>query len=321
MITAPPTQATCSSSRRCLQTSNDAIDQKLRGTACQGQGSANCNSCYTNHGTFKDDDLFQNLSSDCGDGLNATRTNLCMAGNCYTTLSNDPDIIPGNTDCLVNAGRKQQPLRVAGCGHNDIDLYCKNKAVGPAGCHSEYQTYENTDGYQYWKRPYGSGNLQNGYKFGANCPGGTRGVVMQINNTDYSVCMPLLVGMMKTHTCPAVPRTSKVYGKINTGLPVEIGGVKACLLPCEDEQDCPGGQECVSQSGVKFCAGRNGSDNAFYKDPMVSQLFRNQGCHSMISGSNPDCHSCIKQQIPTISSQQASLFCDNGGMFHKVKFG
>jgi len=315
MNKAPPTQPTCSSSRRCLQTAKDAVDTTLRGNACQGAGNANCSSCLTDNGTFPDTDLIQNLTSDCGDALSTTRSNLCMTGKCYTALSNDPDIIPGNVDCLVQAGLQQSALRRAGCGHNDIDLYCNNKAVGPTGCQSEYQTYENTDNFKFWKRPYGSGNAQDGYQFGANCPRGTVAIVMQADDADYSICMPFLPGHL---TCPPIPSTSSVANQNRgRGFPVQIGHVKGCFLPCGNNNDCPGGQECVDFPGVpgrKFCAGRNGSDNRFYKDPTVSKLFLNQGCHSGFTGANPDCHSCITSK--GVSSQQAALFCD--GMFYKV---
>ena len=325
MFTAPPTDPTCtssdvpesSSSRRCLQTATDAINPKLRGTACQGVGNSNCSSCLTDNETFQDTDLIQNLTGDCGDALSTTRSNLCMPGMCYTALSNDPDIIAGNSDCMVQAGLQQSALRRAGCAHSDIALYCNNRAVGPAGCQSEYQTYENTDKFKFWKRPYGSGNSKDGFQFGANCPPGTLGVVMQANDADYSVCMPLISA--PNLYCPPVPSTSSVVARQGVGYPVQIGGHKGCLLPCGTNKDCPGGQECVSgvfPGGVKFCAGRNGSDNRFYEDPTVSKLFLNQACHNFLTGSNPDCHKCIKSK--GVSDQQAAFFCDNAGMFHKV---
>lgn len=323
MNKAPPVTPTCtssdvpesSSSRRCLQTATDAINPKLRGTACQGAGNSNCSSCLTDNQTFQDTDLIQNLTGDCGDALSTTRSNLCMPGKCYTALSNDPDIIAGNSDCTVQAGLKQSALRRAGCAHGDIALYCNNRAVGPAGCQSEYQTYENTDKFKFWKRPYGSGNSKDGFQFGANCPPGTLGVVMQDGDTDYSVCMPILNPGQKG--CPPIPSTSSQASKYPAGYPVEIGRFRGCILPCANNNDCSGGQECIDfpgAPGIKFCAGRNGSDNRFYNDPTVSKLFLNQGCHTAFTGTNPDCRKCIKSK--GVSDQQANLFCD--GMFYKT---
>ncbi len=313
MNKAPPVTPTCSSSRRCLQTAKDALDTTLRGNACHGVGNTNCSSCLTDNGTFQDTDLMHNLTSDCGDDLSTTRSNLCIPGTCYTALYNNPDIIAGNADCLVQAGSQQSALRQAGCANGDIALYCNNKAVGPAGCESEYQTYEN-DNFKFWKRPYGSGNSQDGFQFGTNCPPGTLGVVMQDGDADYSVCMPMLFpGQL---SCPPIPSTSSQANK-KIGYPVGIGRFRGCILPCTDNNDCSGGQECIDYPGVqgiKFCAGRNGSDNRFYKDPTVSKLFLNQGCHKAFTGTNPDCHSCIKSK--GVSDQQAKLFCD--GMFYKV---
>lgn len=320
MNKAPPVTPTCSSSRRCLQTAKDAVNPTLRGTACQGVGNANCSSCLTDNGTFLDSDLIQNLTSDCGDDLSTTRSNLCMTGACYTALDNSPDIIAGNANCMVQAGLQQSALRRVGCTQSDLELYCNNKAVGPAGCQSEYQTYENTDKYSVWKRPYGSGNSQDGYQFGANCPRGTAGIVLhsKSNDADYSVCIPLLAGV---GVCPEVPTTSSVRGTQRYGFPIGIEpGVKGCLLPCGTTDDCPGGQECISggfPAGIKFCAGRNSSDNRFYNDPTVSKLFRYPGCHSAITGNNTDCHSCIKGAA-NVNDKQAALFCDNLGMFHKA---
>ena len=325
MLRAPPTTPTCtssdfpenSSSRRCLQTATDAINPRLRGNACQGAGNSNCSSCLTDNGTFYDSDLIQNLTDDCGNALSTTRSNLCMAHKCYTALSNDPDIIAGNADCMVQAGLQQSALRRAGCSHSDIDLYCKNKAVGPAGCQSEYQTYENNDKFKFWQRPYGSGNSQDGFQFGANCPPGTVDIVMRANDADYAVCMPL-VNFPNT-TCPPIPTTSSKASQ-RVGTKVGIGGQVGCLLPCGNNNDCPGGQECHSgffPGGFKFCAGRIGSDNRFHKDPTVSKLFLNQGCHTGLTGSNPDCHSCIKSK--GVSDQQAEIFCD--GMFYKINVG
>jgi len=307
----PPTpKGSCGGRRRCVQSSSDAVNPAL----CSSS-STDCNSCLSSR--VVDTDLYTSVYNDCDGNMEdkeKTVENQCFNQACLQSLLSNPKLDPTNSlQCNQTAKvpAVASALQRAGCYKHDISSYCGGQVVGRGGCDAQNQKYD-SEGYKYWKRPYGSGNPTDGWQFGANCPTDVPGYVVNIKGTDYAMCSPLGQGIAKKQ-CPPGPNGKHGFVAFN-----DFEGNPQCVLGCADVNDCPGGQECISVQGTKFCAGKINSQNTFHSNPTVKYLFSKSMCHAV-----ENCRACVVKSAPAgvvenLTPSQLDIFCNEGQFLKEV---
>ena len=307
----PPTpQGSCGDTRRCVQSTSDAVNPAL----CSSS-SSDCTSCLSNK--VVDTDMYVSVTKDCaGNSVDRMKTweNQCFNQSCLDALRRYPKLDPTNPlECTQTAKvpAVASDLQRAGCLKHDINSYCAGQVVGRAGCEAQNQKYD-SDGYKYWKRPYGSGNATDGWQFGANCPPAVQGSVVNIKGTDYAMCAPRGQGI-ENKQCPPAPNGKHGFVAFN-----DFEGHPQCVLGCADVNDCPGGQECISVQGTKFCAGKINSQNTFHSNPTVKYLFSKSKCHAV-----DNCPACVLAGAPAgvvenLTQSQLDIFCNEGQFLKEI---
>ena len=93
-----------------------------------------------------------------------------------------------------------------------------------------------------------------------------------------------------------------------------------CVMGCTNDNECPGGQECISVKGApKFCAGKINSQNKFhYSNPTVKYLFSKSKCHAV-----DNCPACVLAGAPAsikgnLTPSQLDIFCNDGQFLKEV---
>jgi hypothetical protein len=307
----PPTpQGSCGVTRRCVQSTSDAVNPDL----CSSSTS-NCKSCLDNK--VVDTDIYVSVTNDCAGNLEDRMKileNQCFNQSCLDALLKNPELDPKNSlhcNQTAKVPAVASDLQRAGCIKHDISLYCGGQVVGRAGCDAQNQKYDSA-GYKDWKRPYGSGNATAGWQFGANCPPGVQGYVLNINGADYAMCSPRGQGI-ENKQCPPAPNGKHGVAAFNG-----FEGHPQCVLGCTNDNECPGGQECISVHGAKFCAGKINSKNRFHLNPTVKYLFSKSRCHA-----DSDCRTCVKAGAPSsikkyLTPSQLDIFCNDGQFLKEV---
>ena len=213
---------------------------------------------------------------------------------CHIALNSNIDIDPTNPNCSIAAGKNQHALKVAGCTAQDVNQYCSGNQVG--------QCPRST----VRRRAYPSGNSDNGFQFGANCPDNSVGLLVDDGKGNkYSTCAPI-----------RPPRGGREC-PVNS-MSFSTGTRDLCLWTCNTDDQCSADQTCIPHSKADrqgFCLGPVNTTNTFYSNNTVQKLFKNDNCKNW-----DDCKSCLN--IRGIKNpKQQKLFCPaegNPGMFYTV---